>query len=88
MADEFETFRSALESPGESGFAITPDDDNDLSQITRGIYVGGTGDISLILKDDATAVTLHRVVAGTVLPLRARRIRSTDTTATNLVGLL
>lgn len=67
--------------------AITPDDDNDLPSICRGIYVGGEGDIALIAAGDSSAVTLVGVLAGTVLPIQARRVLETGTTATNLVAL-
>ena len=78
---------SGWNSPAVKAFAITPDDSADLARLTRAIYVGVTGNISLILKGDDAAVTFVGVPAGTILPLRVTRVRSTGTTATDLVGL-
>jgi hypothetical protein len=67
--------------------AITPHDSTDFSGfVTRGIYVGGAGDV-VAVRYDNTAVTFSGVPAGTTLPIRARRVNSTSTTATNMVAL-
>ncbi len=68
--------------------AITPSDTVNFSnrRMTRGIYVGGTGDV-VAVRADGTAVTFTGVPAGTVLPIRAIRVNSTSTTATNLDAL-
>jgi hypothetical protein len=86
MADMFQTYNPDLEGPAGGAFAITPSDSTDLAQATRGIYVGGAGNISLITIYGQT-VTLVGVVPGTVIPVRANRIKATSTTATSLVGL-
>lgn len=72
--------------PAERAEPITPDDDNDLPFQTRAIYVGVAGDVSLVPRV-GDAVTFTAVPAGTVLPVRADRVRATGTTATNLVAL-
>lgn len=87
MADSFSEMITGLKSPARSSSAITPHDTNDLAQVTRAIYVGGAGAIKVLLADDTTAVTFAGASAGTVLNLRVKRVYSTDTTATNLVGL-
>lgn len=71
-----------------SAFAITPSDSADLAKAIRGIYVGVAGNLSVILEDDSAQVTLIGVVAGSIYPLRAKRVLSTSTTATNLIGLV
>jgi hypothetical protein len=48
------------------------------------IYVGGAGDIALVLKGDSTAVT-YTVPAGTFLPCNAIQVLETGTTATNII---
>ena len=73
--------------PGSRAVAITPDDSNDLADRTRGIYVGVSGDLSVILAEDTTAVTFVGLAAGVVHPIAAIRIRSTGTTATSIVAL-
>lgn len=71
-----------------SGFAITPNDGVDLATNTRGIYVGGAGNVAVILEDDTASVTFVAPPVGSVLPIRARRVLATGTTATNLIGLV
>ena len=73
--------------PGTRLVAITPSDADDLSENVRGLYVGTGGDIKL--QDwDGTTVTLVGIFAGTLLPIGAKRIYSTDTTASDIVGIL
>jgi len=87
MADFFANHSSGLDSPATRAFAIVPDDNNDLAVIPRALYTGRGGSIVLALLDDVAEVTLLSVPAGIVLPLRARRVKATGTTATDMVGL-
>lgn len=87
MGDLFSKFRSHLESPAEDAFVITPSDSNELATATRSLYVGGAGNIRLKTVE-GTVVTFQGAVAGSVLPVRAKHIYDSDTTATNLVGLI
>jgi len=74
-------------SPSTKAFSVTPHDSNELSEVAKALYVGGAGDVSVILRDDNTAVTFKAVAAGTILPVRARIVRVTGTTATYIVAL-
>jgi hypothetical protein len=58
---------------------ITPNDDTDL-EITRAVWVGSAGNLS-IMNIDGTIATTVGVPAGILLPIRVKRIRATDTTA-------
>lgn len=87
MSDQFAADAQGLNSPALSGAAITPDDDNDLPVTSRAIYVGSAGSLKVILAGDTAAITLAAVSAGQVLPLRAKRVLATGTTAGSLVGL-
>ena len=71
------------------GSAVTPSDTVDLPDITRAVYVGGAGDLTVIFQDDATAtpVTFKAVPVGTVLAIAVGIIKSTGTTATNIVAM-
>lgn len=58
------------------------------------IYVGGAGDVAVIpwrgdqhLAESTPAVTFKAVPVGSFLPVRVRRILSTGTTATLMLGL-
>jgi hypothetical protein len=87
MADRYGDLATGLESPASHGFAVTPNDGVDLPDITRAVYVGGSGVLNVILLSGAD-LSLAGVAGGTVLPLRIRRIKATGTTATAIVGLL
>lgn len=73
--------------PASNFFAITPSNTVDFTQgVTRGIYVGTGGDV-VAVGQDGTAVTFTAVPGGVILPIVAKRVNSTSTTASNLVGL-
>lgn len=75
-------------NPTGSAVAVTPHDTTLITTgVTRGLYVGGTGDLMVLMADGGTAVLFANVSAGTVLPVRVQRVNSTDTTATNIVAL-
>lgn len=77
-----------LSNPAQKAAAITPHDTNALSGgVCRGIYVGGAGNLAVICADDTNAVTFTGVLAGTIYPICAKIVKSTGTTATNLVAL-
>lgn len=85
--DRFALRSAAPEGPAEVAFAISPHATDELAEVTRAIYVGTGGDLALI--DSAgNAVTFRAVPAGSVLPVRARAVRITGTTAADLVGLV
>ena len=67
--------------------AITPHDTTLLSARTKAIYVGGTGNITIV-NPDGTTCLFTAVPQGTILPVDCKRVDATGTTATLLVGLL
>ena len=70
----------------KKAFAITPDDATDLSFATRGIIVAVSGNVSVIMQNDTDPVTVY-LAAGVQHALNVKRVRSTGTTATGIVGL-
>jgi hypothetical protein len=67
-----------------SGFAAVTKSDSTFVDF-MGIYVGGTGDVAV--EDGAgNSTTFPSVPAGLIIPGRIRRVLSTGTTATNIVG--
>jgi len=66
--------------------SITKSDTVNLEKITDAVYVGGAGDVAFVSEGDV-AVTFAGAVAGSILPVAAKRINSTNTTATLLVAL-
>lgn len=85
--DTFQQSAGSSMTPSDNCFAITPDDVAELPFITKGIYVGSGGDIVVLTASSQTPVTFRNVLAGCVLDLRVRVVKSTGTTAADLVGL-
>lgn len=54
--------------------------------IYRALWVGGAGNLTVILADDSTEVVITAVPAGTLLPIAVKQV-SLATTATSIVGL-
>lgn len=76
------SFRNAF-TPGDA-VAITPDDSTAVD--LYGLYVGGAGDVAVVT-GAGNAVTFPSVPAGSIISLRISIVKTTGTTATNLVGL-
>ncbi len=71
--------------PASDYFDITPGA-TEFTDWTRYIYVGGVGDVEAVSVRDTTVI-FKAVPVGTVLPIRAKKVLATNTTATLLVGL-
>ncbi len=84
--DHYETLNGA-DGPAKRAFAITPHDTNELKALTTGIYVGTTGHVAIQTQRNDDVVIFKNVQAGTTLPIRARRVLATGTTAVDIVGL-
>ena len=85
MADNFAGSQPGLTTPAEDGAAVTPSDSTVLPT-TRALYVGGTGNLAVVMKS-GTTLTFNSVPAGSMLSLRVTKVKSTGTTATNIVAL-
>ena len=71
--------------PASKVAAVTPSDDTDLTG-TRGLYIGGDGDVLIRTIFTDSTVTFAAVPAGSILPVQATRVMAA-TTATNIVAL-
>ena len=71
--------------PSANAEAVTPAD-SDLSFITRGIYIGGSGNLVVVMAGTGATVTFNSVSAGIVYPIMASQIKAA-TTCTNVVAL-
>jgi hypothetical protein len=67
------------------GVSITPSD-TDKIQLTRGIYVGVSGNLA-VLNDDDTTVIYKNVAGGYQFGVHTTQVLSTGTTATELIAL-
>lgn len=75
--------------PASKAVTITKSDVTDLtSSKIRALWVGGAGDVAVIMLNDTAAVTITAVPAGTLLPIAVNKVMSTNTTATSIVGLI
>lgn len=83
-----DTFTGAVggESPAVNAVAITPNDGTDLVTVTRGIYIGGAGNLAVVMSS-GDAVTFTALAVGVIHPLRIARVKSTNTTATLIIGV-
>lgn len=78
--------QSGLTEPAGSLAAVTPSDDTDMTYWAVALYVGTAGHVKLTCWGGDTA-TFKNVAAGSVLPVRCRRVYATGTTASDIVGL-
>lgn len=68
--------------------AVTPHASNELPEgPCRALYVGVGGNINLIAEDDTDPISFVGVQAGAIIPVRAKAVRVSGTTATNLVAM-
>lgn len=84
MAETFQNYQGGISAPAFDGAAVVADTAFILT--SRGIWVGGAGDVSVVLQSGNTVV-LKGVLAGSLLPVRATKVTSTNTTASNMVAL-
>ena len=88
--DNFVNDQTLLNSPAHNAFAVAPSDTNELATYSRALYVGGTGDLTVVLVGDnetTGAVTFKAVPVGTWLWVRAKMVKATLTTATLIICL-
>lgn len=69
-----------------NGVAITAHDSTNFEPC-RAIYVGTGGNVVVVFADTGSAVTFTNVPSGAILPVAAKRVNSTSTTASNMVAL-
>jgi hypothetical protein len=79
------SFELSPDSCARSAVAITPAN-SDLSAPVRALYVGGSGNIK-ITTITGNEVTIVNVASGSILPISVKRVWSSSTTATNIIGL-
>ena len=83
--DDYSTQRVELDSPAKGFDVVAPNDSADLTNIARGVYVGVSGNLNVVMLDDSAGV-ITSVASGVIHPIRIKRILATDTTATNILA--
>jgi hypothetical protein len=66
---------------------ITPGDTTPLPPGTKGLYIQGTGNLSVQMPGAGTPFLFTAVPAGTILPIMPKYVRATGTTATNITAM-
>jgi hypothetical protein len=85
MSDIFSGFSDSPISPSRRGVTVTPNDNADLPFMTKEIQATGAGNISVIMADSPTPITIP-FAAGEVRAIRVVRIRAAGTTATGILA--
>ena len=82
------TYVLVTDVSGASGvFLITPDNSNDLDQMTWGISFAAAGDLKIDDEEGNTVVIPSgALAAGIIHPIHATRVYATGTSATGIVG--
>jgi hypothetical protein len=78
------------DGPATNFLAVTPHNSTNFSP-ARALYIGVAGDVtavSIAIDGAETAVLFKNIPAGTILPIRTKRVNATGTTATDIVALL
>jgi hypothetical protein len=87
MADEWARISTGVTGPPRNAAEITPNDSADLDYVTRCIYVGTSGDVTVDLVGIGTNITYANLPSGFYLIGFFSRVYSTGTTASDLVGM-
>lgn len=99
-ADKFRTAPKSTSDPARLAVAVTPSDTEDFTNAagmdahsySTALYIGTTGDVTVVTAGDSTnggagtAVTFSSVPVGW-FPVQCRRVMNTGTTAANIVAL-
>ena len=68
-----------------SAVAVTPNDST-VFNATRGLYIGGAGNVAVVMHDGST-VTFNALAVGVIHLISVKQVKATGTTATNIVAL-
>ena len=75
-------------APASKLSAVTTSDTVDLTLgVCRALWIGAAGNVAVLAEDDLAAVTLLGATAGQIIPIRARRVFATGTTAASIVAI-
>lgn len=86
MPDAFANRHRDPADPAVTVFEITPDDANDLPQVTTALNVATPGTVRVTMADGSVSdVTIH---PGQPFPIRVSRVWQSGTSATGIRGLV
>lgn len=73
--------------PISQAASVTPNNGTTFTTQCRAIYIGTTGTITVDVANGGTNLTFSGAAAGSILPVRVKKVYSTGTTATGIVCL-
>ncbi len=74
-------------APARRLISITKSDSTVLSGV-RALWIGTGGDVAVLADGDTAPVTITNVANGSLLPVKAMKVMSTNTTASGIVGFI
>ena len=84
IIEDFTSNTLRILAPISDGMEVTPNDNVDLPQVTRSIYVGTSGNLSVVMKS-GSILNYTNVPVGRHA-IRVTRVRDTGTTAGGIVA--
>lgn len=88
LMNEAKNYNDGQAGTDYDGYAVTPADATVLPNgITRALFITGTGNVAITLADGTTTAVLTGVPANTIVPVGAKIVASTGTTATGIFAL-
>jgi hypothetical protein len=84
--DRFKNYNDGVADPARLAFVIVPSDSAEIDPLPKAIIVGVAGNVVLRAADSTADVTIA-ALAGQIIPIRTRFVRSTGTTAGQITGL-
>lgn len=85
--DRYGPYTDEVSAPSTRARAVAPHDANELPLIPKALYVGVAGNITMRGVDDVTDTLWVGVVAGSIIPFRAKFVRATGTTASGILAM-
>lgn len=77
--------------PAFNDATVTPSNDDDLADGCRALWIGTGGNVAIALRGNVdgspTSKVYKNVPSGFLLPVQARRVFLTGTTATDIIAL-
>jgi len=77
---------SGVGEPASNAEDVTPDDGSDLATVSRALYIGMSGNLTVVMAGEQT-VMFAGVPSGTFMPIRVKRVKASGTSASQIINL-
>lgn len=74
--------------PGETLFAVTKSDSTLFATAVRQLYIGTGGDVNVVTWDGVTVLFKNTASGSTIGPFYIKQVKSTSTTASDIVAFV